>query len=167
MILPIQYNTHIALALSKSLKTKMNYIKIGENHYHPSMNYYIDPTVLYESIKSEGSELIIDYLNTINQYSEILNNTKNRAIEASIIPVYLFSLNSTSYDENITFANKYDNNNHLYYEAFSDGVLVLQTVNRNKETDFYTNNKQIKCDGVLSTNYIIAGLLQTIVYILL
>lgn len=108
-----------------------------------------DPFELYESIKEEGNKLITDYIQNSPEYKRLL-------IDSKIIPIYLFSLNSSFYDKELSFPN------NKYYHSFSDGVLILQTLNEYKKTDFYTNTQPIYIDSRQCTDNILAALFETV-----
>eukprot|EP00029_Vermamoeba_vermiformis_P008839 TRINITY_DN4242_c0_g1_i1.p1 TRINITY_DN4242_c0_g1~~TRINITY_DN4242_c0_g1_i1.p1 ORF type:complete len:691 (+),score=188.86 TRINITY_DN4242_c0_g1_i1:62-2134(+) len=147
---------HVSVALYKSLRALNDYHADQQGLFKVATRTYLDGVSLLHELKSVPDLLAEGLLGDIVDLKQLMPDLKLPGKSESlskgirILPVYIFSLKNA--EPNLLL------DNGALYDATSDGVVVLQTEQRNISVPYFSDNHVTTQDGLNTVKNIIAGL---------
>jgi hypothetical protein len=147
---------HVSVALYKSLRALNDYHADQQGLFKVNTRTYLDGVSLLHDLKSVPDLLAEGLLGDVVDLKQLIPELKLPGKGESlsqgirILPVYIFSLKNA--EPNLLL------DNGALYDATTDGVVVLQTLQRNISAPYFSDNHVATLDGLNTVKNIIAGL---------
>lgn len=155
---------HISMALYKSIRTVLYHELIENRRYKTSSRQFIDSKMLLHFLKHTTDLLGSGLIDTDEETERIFTNpnipkslslsNQETSQGTRILPVYVFSL--------VGMPRGLLLEDHQLVAATQDGVIVLQTDERNVSVPYFHSNKYLTLDALQLTKNIIAGIAMSL-----